>query len=124
MSSLTRLREPASKPVTILEGSDEMRGALPCPFLERLDLIGGAEVAMAAIEGRPRLTGVFRDILSQPRIPDYEAQGVLRVSHCAPNGMVSVSWEHRGMSRPSAAKLVQDSVNGARKAARTARPGR
>ena len=58
------------------------------------------------------------------RIPDYGAHGVLRVSHCALNGMVSVLREHGGMSRPLAAKLARDSVNGARKVARTARPGR
>ena len=79
---------------------------------------------MAGIEGRPRLTGVFRDIPSERRIPDYGAHGLLRVSHCALNGMVSVLREHGGMPRPSAAKLVQDSVNGARRVARTARPGR
>ena len=55
--------------------------------------------------------------------PDYGAHGVLRVCHCALNVMVSVLREHGGMLRPSAAKLVQDSVNGARKVARTARPG-
>ena len=79
---------------------------------------------MAAIQGQLRLTGVFRDIPSERSIPDYGAHGVLRVSHCALNGMVSVLREHGGMSRPSAAKIMQDSVNGARKVARTARPGR
>ena len=40
--------------------------------------LDGAQVAMAGIEGRLRLTGVFRDIPSERRIPDYGAHGVLR----------------------------------------------
>ena len=48
---------------------------------------GGAEVAMASIEGRPRL---LRDIPSERRILDYGAHGVLRVTHCAVNRTVSV----------------------------------
>ena len=84
----------------------------------------GAEVAMAGIEGQPRLTCVFRDIPLERRIPDYGSRGVLQVSHFALNGMVSMLRKHGGMSRPLAAKLVQDSVNVARKVAITARPGR
>ena len=84
----------------------------------------GAEVAMVGIVGRPRLTGVFRDIPSERRIRDYGAHGVFQVSHCALNKMVSVLRENVSTSPPSTAKLVQDSVNGVRKVARTARPGR
>ena len=73
-----------------------------------------------ALRGDP----VFHDIASERHIPDYKAHCVLRVFHCARNGMVSVLREHGGTLQPSAAKLVQDSVNGARKIARTARPGR
>ena len=88
-----------------------------------LQQFGGAKVAMAGIEGRPRLTAVFRDIPSERRIPYYGGHGVLRVSHCAANGMVGVLREHGGMWRPSTAKVVRDSINGAQKVARTARPG-
>ena len=89
-----------------------------------LHRFGAAEVAMAGIEGRSRLTGVFHDIPLGRRIPDYGAHGVLRVSHCALTGMVRVLREHGGMLRGSAANLVQDSVNRAQKNARTARLGR
>ena len=62
-------------------------------------------MAMAGIEGRPCLTGVFCDILSE--------RASLITGHMACFGCPSVHW-------PSAAKLVQDSVNGARKVARNA----
>ena len=88
-----------------------------------LQWFGGPELAMAGIEGPTRLTGVFRDIPSERCIPNYGAHGASRVAW-ARNGMVSVLREHGGMSVPSTAKFVQDSVNGARKAARSARPGR
>ena len=84
----------------------------------------GAEVAMAGIEVRPRLTGVFHEIPSERLIPDHGVHGVLRVSQCTLNGMVSVLREHGGMFPPLAVKLVQDSINGARMVVRTARPAR
>ena len=34
---------------------------------------GGQEVALQGIKGRARLTGVFRDILADRRIPDFGA---------------------------------------------------
>ena len=43
---LTRLSEPASKPVTILEGSDDMRGGY-CRFAECLDLMYQARAVPA-----------------------------------------------------------------------------
>ena len=46
---LTRLSECASKPVTILEGSDEMRGTC-CPFPPRLDVIYQVRAVPGALQ--------------------------------------------------------------------------
>ena len=75
-----------------------------------LQRFGGGEVAIAGIEGQ--------DIPLERHIPDYGAHGVLRVAHCAVNGMVKVLREHGCLSRTAAARLVQEYMNGARKAAR------
>ena len=85
---------------------------------------GGQEVALEGIKGHVRLTGVFRDIPADRRIPDFGAHGVMCVAIAGVNGIVRGLVTHGGVSRKSAANMVQGVVNGARKVARTVRPGK
>ena len=85
---------------------------------------GGQEVALEGIKGHVRLTGVFRDIPADRRIPDFGAHGVMRVAIAGVNGIVRGLVTHGGVSRKSAATMVQGVINGARKVARTVRPGK
>ena len=57
-------------------------------------------------------------------IPDFGAHGVMRVAIAGDNGIVRGLVTHGGVSRKSAANMVQGVVNGARKVARTVRPGK
>ena len=85
---------------------------------------GGQEVALEGIKGHVRLTGVFRDIPADRRIPDFGAHGVMRVAFPGVNGIVRGLVTHGGVSRKNAATMVQGVVNGARKVARTVHPGK
>ena len=90
------------------------RGAMVChccaQILETgIRQFGAAEVALEGIKGRSRLTGVFRDIPADRRVPDL---GVHR----------RVPMRHGGKSRSSAERLVQGVVDVARNVAHTARP--
>ena len=85
---------------------------------------GGQEVALEGINGHVRLTGVFRDILADRRVPDFGAHGVMCVAISGVNGIVRVLVTHGGVSRKSAASMVQGVLNVARKVARTVRPGK
>ena len=51
---------------------------------------GGQEVALEGLKGRARLSGVFRDILADRRIPDFGAHGVMRDAIAGINGTVMV----------------------------------
>ena len=83
---------------------------------------GGKEVALEGIKGHIRLTGVFRDIPADLRVRDFGAHGVMRVAIAGVNGIVRVLVTHGGVSRKSAATMVQGVLNGARKVAPTVRP--
>ena len=83
---------------------------------------GGQEVALEGIKGHVRLTGVFRDIPADRRVPDFGAHGVMRVAIAGVNGIVRVLVTHGGVSRKSAATMVQGVLNGARKVARKVQP--
>ena len=85
---------------------------------------GRQEVALEGIKGHVRLTGVFRDIPADRRVPDFGAHGVMRVAIAGVNGILRVLVIHGGVSRKSAATMVQRFLNGARKVARTVRPGK
>ena len=85
---------------------------------------GGQEVALEGIKGHGRLTGVFRDIPADRRVPNFGAHGVMLVSIAGVNGIVRVLVSHGGVSRKSAATMVQGVLNGARKVARTVRLGK
>ena len=84
---------------------------------------GGQEVALEGIKGHVRLTAVFRDIPADRHVPDFGAHGVMCVAIAGVNGIVRGLVTHGGVSRKSAATLVQGVVNGAQKVARTVRPG-
>ena len=83
----------------------------------------GQEVALEGIKGHVRLTGVFRDIPADRRVPYFGVHGVMRVAIAGVNGIVRVLVTHGGVSRKSAATMLQGVINGARKVARTVRPG-
>ena len=83
---------------------------------------GGQEVALEGINGHVWLTGVFRDIPADRRVPDFGAHGVMPVAIVGVNGIVRVLVTHAGVSMKSAATMVQGVVDGARKVARTVRP--
>ena len=85
---------------------------------------GGQEVAPEGIKGHLRLTRVFRDIPADRRVPYFGAHGVMRVAIGGVNGIVRVLVTHGGVSGKSAATMVQGVLNGARKVARTLRPGK
>ena len=85
---------------------------------------GGQEVAVEGIKGHVRRTGVFRDIPADRRVPHFGAHGVMRVAIAGVLGIVRVHLTHGGVSRKSAATMVQGVLNGARKVARTVRPGK
>ena len=85
---------------------------------------GGQEVALEGIKGHVRLTGVFRDIPADRRVPDFGAHGVMRVALPGVNGIVPGLVTHGGLSRKGAANMVQGVVNGARKVARRVRLGK
>ena len=80
---------------------------------------GGQEVALEGIRGQVCLTGVIRDIPADRRVPDFGAHGVMRVAIAGVNGVVRVLLTHGGVSRKSAATMVQWVLDGARKLART-----
>ena len=65
---------------------------------------------------------MFRDIPADRRVPDFGAHGVIRVAVAGVNGIVRRLVTHGGVSRKSAATMVQEVVHGARKVARTVRP--
>ena len=52
--------------------------------------IGGQEVAVEGIKGHVRLIGGLRDIPADRRVPDFGAQGVMRVANAGVNGIVRV----------------------------------
>ena len=83
---------------------------------------GGQEVALEGIKGHVRLTRGFCDISVDDRVPDFGAHGVMRVAIAGVNGIVRVLVTHGGVSRKSAATMVQGVLNGARQVARTVRP--
>ena len=85
---------------------------------------GGQEVALEGIKGHVRPTGVFRDIPADRRVRDFGVHGVMRVAIAGVNGIVRGLVTHGGVSRKSAATMVRGVVNGARKVARTVRPGK
>ena len=85
---------------------------------------GGKEVALEGIQGHVRLTGVFRDIPVDRHVRDFGAHAVMCVAIAGVNGIVRVLVTHGGVSRKSAATMVQGLLNGARKVARTVRPGK
>ena len=89
-----------------------------------LGKFGGQEVALEGIPGHVRLTGAFRGIPTDRRAPDFGAHGVMCVAIAGVNGIVRVLVTHGGVSRKSAATMVQGVPNGARKVARTVRPGK
>ena len=89
-----------------------------------LPKFGGQEVALEGIKGHVRLTGVFRDIPEDRRVPDFGAHGVMRVAIAGVSGIVRVLVTHGGVSRKSAATMVLGVLKGARKVARTMRPGK
>ena len=66
-----------------------------------------------------RITGLFRDIPADRRIPDYGARGILRVCNSTFSSTVGVLKAPGGMSRGNTARLVQRVVNGAWEAAST-----
>ena len=84
---------------------------------------GGQEVAVEGIKGHARLTGVFRDIPADRRVPDFGAHGVMPVAVVGVNEIVRVLVTHGAVSRKSAATMVQGVLNGAQKVARMVRPG-
>ena len=71
-----------------------------------LGKFGGQEVALEGSKGHVRLTGVFRDILADCRVPDFGAHGVMRVAIAGVNGIVRGLVTHGGVSRKSAATMV------------------
>ena len=85
---------------------------------------GAQEVALEGIKGHVRLTGVFGDIPADRRVPHFRAHGVMRIAIARVNGIVRVLVTHGGVSRRSAASMVHGVLNGARKVARTVRPGK
>ena len=68
---------------------------------------GGQEVALEGIKGHVRPTGVFRDIAADRRVPDFGAHGVMRIAIAGVNGIARVLVTHGGVSRKSAASMVQ-----------------
>ena len=66
---------------------------------------------------------MFLDIPADRRVPDFGAHGVMRVTIAGVNGFVRGLVTHGGVSRKSAATMVQRVLNGARKVARTLRHG-
>ena len=85
---------------------------------------GGQGVALEGIKGHVRLAGVLRDIPADRCDPYFGAHGVMRVAIAGVNGIVRVLVTHGGVSTKSAATMVQGVLNGARKVARTVRPGK
>ena len=83
---------------------------------------GGQEVAPSGIKGRAHVTGIFRDIPADRRIPNFGAHGVMSVAIAGTNGTVRVLITHGGAWKSAAAMRVQGFVNGARKVARNVRP--
>ena len=87
-------------------------------------MFGGQEVVLQGIKGHARLTWVSCDIPADPRVRDFCAHGVMRVAIAGVNGIVRVLVTHGGVSTKIAATMVQGVLNGARKLARTVRPGK
>ena len=85
---------------------------------------GGQEVALEGIKGHVRRTGVFLDIPAGRRVPDFGAHGFMCVAIVTVNRIVRVIVTHGGVSRKSAATMVQGVLNGARKVDGTVRPGK
>ena len=86
-------------------------GAMVCHYCGAnretiLRKFGGQEVALEGIKGHVRLTGVFRDISADRRVPDFGAHGVMRVAIAGVNGIVRVLVTHGGVSRKSAGTMV------------------
>ena len=78
-------------------------------------------VALEGIKGHVRMTRVFRDTAADRLVPDLGEHGVMRVTIAGVKGTVRVLVTHGGVSRSSAASMVQGVLNGARKVAHTVR---
>ena len=85
---------------------------------------GGQEVAVEGIKGHVRPTGVFRDIAADRRVPDFGVHGVMHVPIAGVNGIERELVTHGGVSRKSAATMVQGVLNGTRKVARRVQRGK
>ena len=119
------------KPHIMLAGGDgftkKSPGAMVCHCCGAnretiLRTFNGQEVALEGIKGDVRPTGAFQDIPADRRVPHFGAHGVMHVPIVGVNGIVRLLVTHGGVSRKSAASMVQGVLNGARKVARTVRP--